>query len=100
MKKAIKNLSILCSVAILSMTAISCSSDDDSSSSSDDEGSTPSAELNGMITEDTTLDASVTYNLTGILSIEEGNKLTIPAGTIIETGTGTDVYMVVQKELK
>ncbi|TXK76663.1 hypothetical protein [Mesonia sp. K4-1] len=97
MKKAIKNLSILCSVAILSMTAISCSSDDDSSSSSDDEGSTPSAELNGMITEDTTLDASVTYNLTGILSIEEGNKLTIPAGTIIETGTGTDVYMVVQK---
>jgi hypothetical protein len=97
MKKAIKNLSILCSIAILSMTAISCSSDDDSSSSSDDEGSTPSAELNGMITEDTTLDASVTYNLTGILSIEEGNKLTIPAGTIIETGTGTDVYMVVQK---
>ena len=97
MKKAIKNLSILCSVAILSMTAISCSSDDDSSSSSDDEGSTPSAELNGMITEDTTLDASVTYNLTGILSIEEGNKLTIPAGTIIETGIGTDVYMVVQK---
>ncbi|MDT0294122.1 hypothetical protein ACFQ3R_07190 [Mesonia ostreae] len=96
MKKAIKHLSIFCSIAVLSMTAISCSSDDDSSSS-DDNGSTPSAELNGMITEDTTLDSSVTYNLTGILSVEEGNKLTIPAGTTINTGTGTDVYLVVQK---
>lgn len=95
MKKAIKNLSILCSVAVLSMTAISCSSDDDSNS--DDEGSGEASELNGMITEDTTLDSSTTYNLTGVLSVEEGSKLTIPAGTTINTGTGTDVYVVVQK---
>jgi len=95
MKKVIKNLSILCSVAVLSMTAISCSSDDDSNS--DDEGSGEASELNGMITEDTTLDSSTTYNLTGVLSVEEGSKLTIPAGTTINTGTGTDVYVVVQK---
>lgn len=95
MKKAIKNLSILCSVAVLSMTAISCSSDDDSNS--DDEGSGEASELYGMITEDTTLDSSTTYNLTGVLSVEEGSKLTIPAGTTINTGTGTDVYLVVQK---
>ena len=41
--------------------------------------------LNGSITSDVTLDASITYNLQGILSIENGASLTIPAGTTIET---------------
>ncbi len=42
------------------------------------------------------LDASVNYTLNGILSVE-GGSLSIPAGTSVTTGTGTDVYMVVQK---
>ena len=95
MKKAIKNLSILFSLVILGVVATSCSSDDDSTSS--DDGGSQASELNGSITEDMTLDSSVTYNLTGIFSVEEGATLTIPAGTHINTGIGTDVYMVVQK---
>jgi len=55
------------------------------------------SELNGSINENMTLDASVDYQLTGILSVEEGNTLTIPAGTNITTNTGTDVYVVVQQ---
>ncbi|WP_434037081.1 hypothetical protein [Formosa sp. 4Alg 33] len=53
--------------------------------------------LTGSIYEDMTLDASVTYNLPGILSIEDGASLTIPAGTTINTGVGTDVYIAIQK---
>ncbi|HIB36553.1 hypothetical protein [Mesonia sp.] len=95
MKKAIKNLSILFSLLIMGLAITSCSSDDDSTSS--DDGGSSAAELNGSITEDMMLDASVTYNLTGTFSVEEGATLTIPAGTRINTGVGTDVYMVVQK---
>ncbi|MDR6299449.1 hypothetical protein [Mesonia maritima] len=53
--------------------------------------------LNGEITSDVELDPSITYSLPGILSVEEGASLTIPAGTKIVTGTGTDVYIAVQK---
>lgn len=95
MKKAIKNLSILFSATILSMTAISCSNDDDTTS--DDDGGTPISELMGDITTDMTLDPSTNYTLSGILSVENGAKLTIPAGTTITTGVGTDVYIAVQK---
>lgn len=53
--------------------------------------------LNGEITGNVTLDASVNYTLPGVLSVEDGATLTIPEGTTISTGTGTDVYLVVQK---
>jgi hypothetical protein len=53
--------------------------------------------LNGSVTTDMTLDASINYSLPGILSVENGATLTIPAGTKITTGTGTDVYMAVQQ---
>lgn len=96
MKKTIKKISILCAVAAINMFAISCSSDDDSPTP-DGGGNTPSSELNGTLTEDRTLDPSVTYNLTGIFSVENGAKLTIPAGTVINTGVGTDVYIAIQK---
>lgn len=94
MKKSIKKLSILFSILFLAVFTVSCSNDDDLSTDND---STIDAELNGSITEDLTLDANTTYQLTGTFSVEEGAKLTIPAGTNIVTGTGTDVYMVVQK---
>ena len=54
-------------------------------------------ELVGTIDEDTTLDATVDYQLTGTLSVTAGNTLTIPAGTTINTNSGTDVYIVVQQ---
>ncbi|MBL7474003.1 hypothetical protein [Robertkochia sediminum] len=57
----------------------------------------PENELVGDITEDTTLDAAVPYELTGILSVEAGATLTIPAGTTITSERGTDRYIVVQK---
>lgn len=94
MKKAIKNLSILFSATILSMTAISCSNDDDSTGD-DDPG--VETELTGSITENLTLDASTAYTLNGALSVESGAVLTIPAGTRINTGTGTGVLIAVQK---
>ncbi len=54
-------------------------------------------DISGSITEDTTLDANVTYSLVGTLSIEAGATLTIPAGTTIISETGTDKYIVVRK---
>jgi len=41
-------------------------------------------ELIGEMTEDLTLDASITYKLMGALVMAEGTKLSIPAGTVIE----------------
>ncbi|TKS57525.1 hypothetical protein [Mesohalobacter halotolerans] len=54
-------------------------------------------ELGGLnLTGINILDSSVDYTLNGIVSVDSGS-LTIPAGTTVTTGTGTDVYMVVQK---
>ncbi|MUP44603.1 hypothetical protein E0K83_02445 [Gramella sp. BOM4] len=57
-------------------------------------------ELNGSVNEDRTLDPSETYSLTGVLSVEAGVTLTIPAGTQIvadDDTDATDVYIVVQQ---
>jgi hypothetical protein len=107
-------------VMAFSLFAVGCSSDDndpdvdpptcsDGIQNGDEEGvdcggSCPNAcpiagqdELEGSITEDTTLDATILYRLRGILSVESGATLTIPAGTTIVSDTGTDKYIVVQK---
>jgi len=66
-------------------------------------GSSENTVLNGSVEENRTLNASEQYNLTGILSVESGTTLTIPAGTEIIADTDTDesdatnVYIVVQK---
>ncbi|MBN1967896.1 MAG: hypothetical protein JW870_00865 [Candidatus Delongbacteria bacterium] len=46
--------------------------------------------MNGSLEENYTLDASVTYTLTGTFLVKEGAKLTIPAGTkvLVDTATG------------
>ncbi|SHJ14876.1 hypothetical protein SAMN04488096_10915 [Mesonia phycicola] len=95
MKKTIKQLSILFSILLMAVFT-SCDSDDDATSD-DDGGSTTETELAGSISSDMTLDSSQTYTLNGILSVENGATLTIPAGTEIKTGTGTDIYIAVQK---
>jgi hypothetical protein len=94
MKNAMQNLGIVFSILLLAFTSVSCGDDDDPGNGP---GPEMNSELNGSINENMTLDASVDYQLTGILSVEEGNTLTIPAGTNITTNTGTDVYVVVQQ---
>lgn len=112
-------------MAIATLTIIGCSGDDnnpdtppdggdpptctDGIQNGDEEGidcggSCPNAcepiegtDLTGSITEDRTLDASISYILTGTLSVETGVTLTIPAGTTITSESGTDKYIVVQK---
>lgn len=82
-------------LAVAGLLLASCSSDDDSNN-------TPPVvvddNLAGNLTEDLTLDASVTYRLTGALIVKEGATLTIPAGTTIEaTAGGTGVYLLVER---
>ena len=86
----------------LSLVTVGCS-DDPVIDPIDDSGELPSeenTELNGSVEEDRTLDPAKTYNLTGVLSVESGVTLTIPAGTQIvanDDTAATDVYIVVQK---
>ena len=88
----------------------SCSSDDndiDIINPTDDTGTlnpgTSDNILNGSVDEDMTLDANTSYQLSGILSVESGVTLTIPAGTEIvadpdlDDSDATNVYIVVQK---
>ena len=94
MRKSTQNLSFLLGVLLLAFT--SCS-DDDLGGGTGVEPDPVDSELVGSIDNDMTLDASVDYNLTGVLSVESGATLTIPAGTTINTAIGTDVYIVVQQ---
>jgi len=58
-----------------------CNNDDDNNGGG---GPGPGdSELSGDITEDTTLDPSVTYTITGVTQVQDGVTLTIPAGTEI-----------------
>ncbi|MFV0266065.1 MAG: hypothetical protein ACK5HT_02910 [Draconibacterium sp.] len=52
--------------------------------------------LNGNVTGDVTLDPGKAYRLTGSYIVQDGAKLTIPAGTKIHADNGgTDVYIAV-----
>jgi hypothetical protein len=51
--------------------------------------------LSGTISENTTLDASVTYTISGSLLVDAGITLTIPAGTEIVSEVGTANYLAV-----
>lgn len=53
--------------------------------------------LSGDITEDTTLDATVAYELTGAYVVKSGSSLTIPAGTVIKATGGTSAYIAVER---
>ncbi|WP_010177752.1 hypothetical protein [Aquimarina agarilytica] len=59
-------------------------------------------DLPNEISADTTLDANIIYNLTGITSVKSGVTLTIPAGTrIIANGSNnTENYLVVLQGAK
>ncbi|SFF81780.1 hypothetical protein SAMN04488033_11017 [Salegentibacter agarivorans] len=58
--------------------------------------------LPGTIDEDFSLDGNSEYIINGVVSVEEGATLTIPAGTKItarsdDNDDGTSIYLVVQK---
>ena len=55
------------------------------------------ANLQGAVTEDRTLVASVAYQLTGALSVKNGATLTIPAGTTIKSNKGFSNYIIVEQ---
>ncbi|MCZ2101241.1 MAG: hypothetical protein LC107_06865 [Chitinophagales bacterium] len=60
-----------------------------------EEQNTTNSELSGSISSAKILDASITYNLTGPLIIEDGASLTIPAGTTIKAKKGFNSYILV-----
>ena len=89
-------LSMMMSV-IFALGLVACSSDDDNG----DGGGTPpqaNSELNGEITENTTLDPATTYQLTGTFTVRAGAELTIPAGTRIVANPGTNNYILVEQD--
>lgn len=76
-------------LTLLSIFIIGCDNDDDNG------GAPPTQGLDGLITEDLTLDPAVTYNLSGDVRVAEGVTLTIPAGTEIVSAVGTGNYLAV-----
>ena len=91
MKKSIIKISALCAV-FFGLVLTGCSSDDDSPAPGPEP--TPNT-LEGSISEDLTLDPTITYKLTGSFNVLEGAKLTIPAGTQIVAEKGTDNYIAI-----
>ena len=70
---------------VIAKNASGSSSASDTASGSID----PSVEmLSGPISTDVTLDAEITYVITGVVTVEDGASLTIPAGTLL-TGSVT-----------
>jgi hypothetical protein len=86
--KTIKTKLIL--MTLLSLFIVSCDNDDDNGG-----GGNPDQGFTGMITEDLTLDPSITYNLSGDVTVAAGVTLTIPAGTEIVSAVGTGNYLAV-----
>ncbi len=57
--------------------------------------------LAGDITEDRTLDASISYTLSGGVYVKEGATLTIPAGTMIKSDpTESVAYLLIERGAK
>jgi hypothetical protein len=72
---------------MLSLFIVSCDNDDDNNGSGQTQG------FEGTITEDLTLDPSITYTLAGEVLVADGVTLTIPAGTEIVSNVGTGNYL-------
>ncbi|PVW14254.1 hypothetical protein [Marixanthomonas spongiae] len=82
--------------AVLSLLiATSCSSDDDFVSSDDDP--VEDSNLTGDLESDRVLDPSQEYILDGTFTVKSGNKLTIPAGTVIVSKRGTNNFIAVEQ---
>ena len=75
----------------------SCGSDDDGGLGTPitPGGGTSQNVLSGLISADTTLDASLQYTISGTVQVADGATLTIPAGTEIISEVGNDNYLAV-----
>lgn len=95
MKKSVFKLLAL--FAVSSVALVGCSNDDDSGDSNSSGFVANPADFKGDIKagDNVTLDPSKTYYLTGKLQINEGGKLTIPAGTRIVANGGTSSFVAV-----
>ena len=82
---------LLFAFTILAILFTGCSDDND------DPVPTIGEELKGDITGEVTLDATVTYKLTGTLSVKDGGVLNIPAGTMIKASKGFSSYVIVEQ---
>lgn len=56
--------------------------------------------LNGAITANKTLNASVVYSLEGTVNVKAGATLTIPAGTVIKAKKGFSQYIIIERGAK
>jgi hypothetical protein len=78
---------------ILSLFIVSCNNDDDNN------GPVQNQDFEGTITQDLTLDPSVTYTLSSPVLVADGVTLTIPAGTEIVSEVSSDptdpIYLAV-----
>ena len=80
-----KRLVSLVAIAAIAFTSCTVSNDEP-----DNGFQVDPTNFKGNITQGTvTLNASIEYNLTGGLVVEEGAKLVIPAGTVIKASGGT-----------
>ncbi len=93
MKNTVKKLGVL----FMAVSIFSACSKDDSPAIASSSFVLKANDFQGKITDgDVTLDPAVVYKLTGSLTIEDGAKLIIPAGTVIEGTVGTSYIAVAQ----
>ncbi len=93
MKNTVKKLGLL----FMAVSIISACTKDDSPAIASSSFELRSNDFQGKITDgDVTLDPAVVYKLTGSLTVGDGAKLIIPAGTIIEGTVGTAYIAVAQ----
>ncbi len=90
-----KNLfKLFCLLAVISIATVSCDKDDND----DDLNQIDPENFQGELTEGTyTLDSEKTYKLTGLVLVNEGAELVIPAGTLIEATGGTSAAIIVKQ---
>ncbi len=88
MKKFRLNNAVI-ALLMVAITFVSCSKDENS------ETKVTAADLSGSITGVKTLDAGVTYTITGPVIVEDGGELNIPAGTTIKAKKGFSSYLLV-----
>jgi len=98
MKKSMLKLFGL--LVIFSLACVSCDSDDEPAAEPDSKvvADLKKGIIKGNLTENFTLDATISYELTSSFTIEKGVTFTVPEGTkITATKGGTDVYIAVLK---
>ena len=89
MKKFLLSIMMMATISAPAVLT-SCGSDDPKP-----EPPVTELELKGSITTTQTLDAAITYTITGPVIVEDGGVLNIPAGTMIKAKNGFSNYILV-----